>query len=1425
MNSPRENHNGTKMGDRRSQMGSGWRVAGGGLRVTRNASLSAAVALCAMLALSGAAQAQVTIGVQNFETSPGTPTMTYTVSGTGGTAGTISGNTPASNTAPANSPYFTDGSTGYRVAGSSRTLLFSSVDGRNFANIEFSLRLASISTGTSAANGADAGDTVTIEVSPDGGTTWYQRLRVSGASNARWAYSAGTGVASNAYAANNTFSAFAPSAGGDRTSDGFSTLKVAALPAVQNLTVRVVLLNNDANETWAIDEAKITGTLTTTPTITLSTNSLNLGSTFTDSASTPVSYTVSGTNLGSTNIAITPSSSLVEVSTNNSSGFSTNAINLTPTAGVVASTTIFARIAASSAATNNFSASISHVSGSASTNLAVSGTINQAGQVPVITATNFTGQVGVAFSQTIPASGSPTNFTLVSGTLPGGLTFNSNNGTITGTPTNAVTNSITVTADNVTGTSSNATIGFDIAKGNQTITFAVLPAKVVGDAPFSISATASSGLAVSYASSSTNVATVSGNTVTIVGAGKTSITASQAGNENWNAATDATQTLLVYPSGVAYWNFNTDTPTVTPSGWTIGAVTQGNNNGTSTLLTAGSVTNAVVYTNSYGITYSGSTNAQAAARTGVINTGASGSAYFEFTVTAPISSSNLAITNFSFGYRATGTGPTAYALRSSDDNYAADVTGGTMSANSTWGLVSNTLSVLLTNGASRTFRLYGFAGTGSASANTANWRIDDLTLGIGELSLNAPSLNVVPTSLGGLSTFNGTPSTGSSYTINGSNLTNDVTVTTSGTDLQISSDNTVYTNQLTITPASGTVSNTTLYVRISAAATQGALSGAFVRHVSTGFTNDLTVAGNVYDATRGASSNSLVAWDASGQNSFGVSPWSPTVVASNLTVSSGLSRTSGVATSGSSTARGWGGVGWSQVDAATAVASNQFVSFTIAANSGYKLSLSGISKLDYRRPASGPTGGVVQVQIGSGAFNDVATLAYPSTATTGDSTTAINLSTNTNLQNIPANTQVTFRIVNFGGTNTGSGTWYIYDKDNNPNVDFEVTGSVEVQTAVAPTITSTNAFSGTVGVAFSGTVTATGDSPIVFSGTNLPGGLSVASGGAITGTPTAAGTFTNATLTATNSAGTNNQTATFTIAKGSSTISATGSTSFTYSGIPQGPDTSSATGSSGAVTYSYAGTGGTSYDPSASKPSGAGSYTVTATVAGDSNYNGASSTALAFTIAKANSTISVTGSTSFTFSGSGQGPDTSSVTGSSGAVTYSYAGTGGTSYGASASKPSAVGSYTVTATVAGDSNYDGATSSAYAFTINAATPSGSTFSGWLGSNSPSAALLLQYAYGASSSSNAVNRSNLPSVSLSSNSLVLTYFVRGEATNPNLVTPQIHTNLAEASSWGALPSSNITTVGTNTVDGVEVIQRRASVPVDGTRKFLRLKIAE
>jgi hypothetical protein len=84
-----------------------------------------------------------------------------------------------------------------------------------------------------------------------------------------------------------------------------------------------------------------------------------------------------------------------------------------------------------------------------------------------------------------------------------------------------------------------------VSKANQTITFGALAEKDVDDADFNVSATSTSGLAVSFSSSNAAVASVIGNTVSINGPGTAIITATQAGNSNYNSATSVPQNLNV----------------------------------------------------------------------------------------------------------------------------------------------------------------------------------------------------------------------------------------------------------------------------------------------------------------------------------------------------------------------------------------------------------------------------------------------------------------------------------------------------------------------------------------------------------------------------------------------------------------------------------------------------------------------------------------------------------------------------------------------------------------------------------------------------------------------------------------------------------------------------------------------------------------
>ncbi len=76
----------------------------------------------------------------------------------------------------------------------------------------------------------------------------------------------------------------------------------------------------------------------------------------------------------------------------------------------------------------------------------------------------------------------------------------------------------------------------------------IIPAKQLGDAPFSITPpTSNSTGAFTYSSSNTSVATVSGSTITIVGVGTANITATQAATATYASGTITTAFVVSYP--------------------------------------------------------------------------------------------------------------------------------------------------------------------------------------------------------------------------------------------------------------------------------------------------------------------------------------------------------------------------------------------------------------------------------------------------------------------------------------------------------------------------------------------------------------------------------------------------------------------------------------------------------------------------------------------------------------------------------------------------------------------------------------------------------------------------------------------------------------------------------------------------------------
>ena len=153
-----------------------------------------------------------------------------------------------------------------------------------------------------------------------------------------------------------------------------------------------------------------------------------------------------------------------------------------------------------------------------------------------------TPQSGLSVTFTAPASGA-------SGTFAG-----SDHTVAVITDSNGVATAPVFTANgtaggpyNVTATLSGgspaAAFSLTNTKGDQTINFGALANKTFGEVDFTVSAVATSGLAVSFAAN--GQCSVSGNTVHLTGAGSCTITAAQNGNSNYNAAPPVAQSFTV----------------------------------------------------------------------------------------------------------------------------------------------------------------------------------------------------------------------------------------------------------------------------------------------------------------------------------------------------------------------------------------------------------------------------------------------------------------------------------------------------------------------------------------------------------------------------------------------------------------------------------------------------------------------------------------------------------------------------------------------------------------------------------------------------------------------------------------------------------------------------------------------------------------
>jgi DNA/RNA endonuclease G (NUC1) len=266
--------------------------------------------------------------------------------------------------------------------------------------------------------------------------------------------------------------------------------------------------------------------------------------------------------------------------------------------------------------------------------------------------------------------------------------------------------------------------------------------------------------------------------------------------------------------------------------------------------------------------------------------------------------------------------------------------------------------------------------------------------------------------------------------------------------------------------AAGRITNSTRVIALEIPNTDAAtnlwpqyVTSARQIEIDTGLTFFTALPTNVATALRnkvdGRLAGTLVGWDMSGltggAGNYGPSPLAPTTNDPDLSVV-GLTRGSGIVTTGMAATMAWGGLNFTNATAAAAIAANKGITFSVTAKTNCQINFTAVSQFNYKRSGTGPTNGVLQYQLGFGPFSDIATVTYSGTS---GAVTPVDLSGIANLQSVGAGTNVTFRLVNYGASGA-TGSWYINNAGSAAN-DLELQGTVQPSGIPQLTIQSVNA--------------------------------------------------------------------------------------------------------------------------------------------------------------------------------------------------------------------------------------------------------------------------------------------------------------------------------------------------------------------------------
>ncbi|MGO4598320.1 Ig-like domain repeat protein [Terrabacter sp. 2RAF25] len=221
----------------------------------------------------------------------------------------------------------------------------------------------------------------------------------------------------------------------------------------------------------------------------------------------------------------------------------------------------------------------------ASTSSALSQVVNQQTQT-------------ITFTSSAPTSetvGGPTYAVAASATSSLPVTFTSGTSAVCSVNGSTVTfvgsGTCTVLADQAGNAAyapaTQATQSFTVAKASQAITItSAAPTNATRGGTYTVAATATSGLAVTFSSATSSVCTVSGSTVTFVGAGTCTIQADQPGNGTYAAAAQKLQSFQVVKAAQSI-TITSTAPTSAAAGGAIYTVTASSTSGLPVSISSG----------------------------------------------------------------------------------------------------------------------------------------------------------------------------------------------------------------------------------------------------------------------------------------------------------------------------------------------------------------------------------------------------------------------------------------------------------------------------------------------------------------------------------------------------------------------------------------------------------------------------------------------------------------------------------------------------------------------------------------------------------------------------------------------------------------------------------------------------------------------